>query len=141
MAETLPGFLTEKVLYAPAADGRVASVARDDVAASIAAVLSDAQSHAAKIYELSGPHALDFHDIAAAFTTAFGEKFHFIDLSEDEARLKLAERQAPENVIDEWLSVYRSIRQGVHQEVTDDVRHLTGREPTPVAEALSRLPD
>lgn len=141
VAETLPGFLTEDVLYAPVADGRVAAVARDDVAASIATVLSDAPPHAGKIYELSGPQALDFHDIAAAFTTAFGEKFRFIDWSEDEARLKLADHQAPEHVVDEWLSVYRAIRQGVHREVTDDVRHLTGREPTPVAEALSRLQD
>ncbi len=141
VAETMPDFLTDDVLYAPVADGRVAAVAREDVAASIAAVLSDAPPHAGKIYHLSGPQALDFHDIAAAFTTAFGEKFRFIDWSEDEARQKLVDLPAPEQVVEEWLSVYRAIRQGVHHEVTDDVRHLTGRAPMQVVEALSRMPD
>lgn len=136
-AEVLEGFLMEDDFYAPVADGAVAPVARDDVAAAIATVLLDPRPHAGRTYELSGPRALDFHEIAAVLTDIRGEKHRFIDLTEDEARVNLASCQAPADVVEDWLSVYRAIRHGVHGHVTDDVRHLIGREPMSVAEALS----
>jgi uncharacterized protein YbjT (DUF2867 family) len=136
-AESLELFLRDDELRAPVGDGRVAAVARDDVADAIAAILTDPAAHERAIYELTGPEALGFADIADLFTRLTGRPHRFVDESDEQAVRSRLEYCAPEDVLDAWLSMYRAIGSGVHSHVTDHVRTLTGRPPTSVLEALS----
>ena len=65
-ADLLPYFADESgVIRGPAGDGRVAAVARGDVADVALAVLRDPAAHADATYVLTGPEALTIGEIAA----------------------------------------------------------------------------
>lgn len=138
-AETLLHFHRDGLIRGPAGDGRIAAVARHDVAAAVAAVLSDPKAHVDKVYELTGPEALDFHAVAEILGRAFGEGCRYIAESDEDARANRLHFGAPPEVLDSWLSAYVSIRHGVYGHVTGDVQHLTGRAPTSVEHVLSHL--
>src|SRR3954452_24376614 len=58
-ADFLPFMVGEDgVIRGPAADGRAAVVAQDDIADSAIAVLRDPSPHAGQTYDLTGPEAL-----------------------------------------------------------------------------------
>ena len=138
-AETLHHFRHEDRFSGPVGDGRVAAVAADDVAASVAAVLSDPQAHVGQLYELSGPDALTFDELAEVVERAFGEPCRFVDQTDEEARASRVSYGAPDETLETWLSMYVAIRHGKHAHVTDDVRHLTGREPTTVEHVFTQM--
>ena len=139
-AETLLHFHHgEDHVRGPAGDGRLAAVARDDVAEALAAVLADPAPHAGKVYELTGSEAFDFHELAAMFSRIYAEPCVFEDETDEQARASRAGYGAPEHVLKSWLDAYVSIRHGNHGHVTDDLRHLIDREPTPIEDVLTRL--
>ncbi len=71
-ADFLPLMATDGAIRGPAGDGRVAAVARDDVAAVAAAVLADPRPHVGATYDLTGPEALSLDDAAAIITEVTG---------------------------------------------------------------------
>ena len=64
------------VIRGPAGTGRVAAVARDDVAAAAAAVLADPRAHVSSVYDLTGPESLSMEEIAAIVATHQGRPRH-----------------------------------------------------------------
>ena len=85
-ADLLPFFADEQgVIRGPAGDGRVAAVARADVADVAAAVLRDPTTHAGATYELTGPEALTMAEIAARAGKVLGRELSFHDETVDEA--------------------------------------------------------
>lgn len=138
-AESLLHFHTGGQISGPVGDGRISAVARDDVAAAVAAVLADPSEHVAKTYELTGAEALSFADIAALFETVLGEPCDFVDQTDEQARASRSSLRAPEEILQDWLSMYVAVRQGAHGHVTGDVRHLLGHDPELAISALSRL--
>ena len=74
-ADLLPLFADEAgVIRGPAGDGRVAAVARADVADVAAAVLREPAAHAGATYELSGPEALTLTEVAARAGAVLGPR-------------------------------------------------------------------
>lgn len=138
-AESLMHFYTGDQISGPVGDGRISAVARDDVAAAVAAVLADPSGHVAKTYELTGAEALSFADIAALIEKVLGEPCDFVDQTDEQARASRSSLRAPDEILQDWLSMYVAVRQGAHGHVTGDVRHLLGRDPELAISALSRL--
>ena len=69
-ADVAPWFVgSDGVIRAPAGHGRLAWVARADVA-RLAAVLLTEPGHEGQIYDVSGPHAIDLHETARILTRA-----------------------------------------------------------------------
>lgn len=60
-----------------------------------AAVLADRTPHAGKTYLVSGPPRT-LHEVAAAFTTAFGRRVEYAPISRDRFRSTLA-KLLPDN--------------------------------------------
>jgi uncharacterized protein YbjT (DUF2867 family) len=134
--EHLVHFHHDGAIRGPVGDGRLAPVARDDVAAAVAAILTAPHEHVGQLYELTGPESLTFADVATLFEKVTGEPCGFVDQTDEQARAERAHYGAPDDTLETWLAMYVAVRHGVHAHVTDDVRHLTGREPTPVLDAL-----
>lgn len=78
-----PTIRAEGVFYAPAGDARVSHVDARDIA-RVAVQALTAPGHAGKAYTLSGPRALSYPDVAAAFSEALGKPVRYVDLPEDE---------------------------------------------------------
>ncbi len=76
--DLLPHFADEHgVIRGPAGDGRVAGVARADVADVAVAVLRDPGAHAGAAYRLTGPEALTMAEIAARAGAVVGRDLRY----------------------------------------------------------------
>lgn len=117
------------VIRGPAGDGRCAIVAREDVARSAAAILVDPASHAGRTYDITGPEALSFAEVAAIISRVRDREVVFHDESIDEAYASRSGYGAPQWQLDAWVSTYTAIRSNVMAWVSDDVMTLTGRAP------------
>lgn len=126
----IPLFADEQgVLRGPAGDGRVAAVARADVAAVAAVVLLDHESHAGATYDLTGSEAFTLTEAAARLTALGGRSFTFVDETVDEAYESRRVFEPEPFQADAWVSTYTSMASGEVAQVTSSVRDLTGRDP------------
>ncbi len=137
-ADFLPLMASDGVLRGPAGDGRVAAVARADVAAVAAAVLVDPQSHAGAAYELTGPQALSLAEVAALLTEVTGTPTRYVDETLPEAYASRAHYGAPDWQVEAWVSTYTAIAAGEVAAVSDTVPRLTGRPATGLRDLLAR---
>jgi NAD(P)H dehydrogenase (quinone) len=137
-ADFLPLMATDGVIRGPAGDGRVAAVARDDVAAVGAAVLTDPSAHAGATYDLTGPEALTLAEAAAVITEVTGTPTRYLEETVPEAYASRASYGAPEWQVGAWVSTYTAIARGEVAEVSDAVERLTGHAATSLRELLTR---
>jgi NAD(P)H dehydrogenase (quinone) len=130
------------VIRGPAGDGRVAAVARADVARVVAAVLRDPDRHRGITYDLTGPEALDFSTIADILGAHSGMSIRYHNETVAEAYESRKKWDAPGWQYDAWVSTYTAIATGTLAAITDHVETITGRHPMTLAEYLShQTPD
>ncbi len=125
------------VIRGPAGDGRVAAVTRADIARSAVAVLTDPAAHRDRTYDLTGPEALSFAEVAALLSEHTGRPVTYHDETIEEAYASRLRWPAPPWQYDAWVSTYTAIAAGELATVTDHVRELTGRAPTGLAAYLA----
>lgn len=136
--DVLPLFAGEDgAIRGPAGDGRVAAVARADVAAVAAEVLRSPDDHAGATYELSGPESLTMAEVAARAGAILGRELRFEDETVEQAYAsRRAAYGAEDWQLDAWVSTYTAIRDGEVAQLSDDVRAVTGRRPRSLERAL-----
>ncbi|WP_347754385.1 SDR family oxidoreductase [Agrococcus sp. ProA11] len=125
------------VIRGPGGDGRIAAVAKLDVARCAAAVLRDPAAHAGRAYEITGPEALSFADVAATLSKATGFDIRYVDEPIEEARRSRAHFGAPEWQLEGWITTFTAIARGEHAHVSQDVELLTGRAPLSLRDLVS----
>lgn len=136
-ADVLPAFVVDGAIRGPAGDGRVAAVARADVADAAVAALLD-RAHAGRAYDLTGPVAFTLGEAAAIITEVTGEATGYVDETLEEAYRSRAEAapDAPDWQLDAWVSTYTAIASGALDVVSADVERLTGHPPRTFADVL-----
>jgi uncharacterized protein YbjT (DUF2867 family) len=136
-ADFLPGMAGDDgVIRGPAGDGRAAAVARDDVAAVAAVVLMEPRSHANAVYELTGPDALTFAEMAEIIREVTGRQVSYYNETLDEAYASRAHYGAPDWMVEAWVSTYTAVASGEMQEVSDDIARVTGRPAMSFADVV-----
>ncbi|NUT90725.1 MAG: SDR family oxidoreductase [Saccharothrix sp.] len=125
------------VIRGPAGNGKVALVAQDDIADAAATVLLDPHAHDGATYDLTGPEALTFAEIADTLQRVTGRPTTYHAETLDEAYRSRAVYQAPGWQVDAWVSTYTAVAAGEMAGVTDHVERLTGRPATPLADVLA----
>lgn len=141
-ADVLPYFADDEgVIRGPADDGRVAAVARADVADVAATVLRDPAAHRDRVYELTGPEALTLSEVAARASAVVGRELRFHDETLDEAYAsrRAGYPDAEDWQLDAWVSTYTAIADGSCARVTDDVERLTGHPARTLEQTLEEL--
>ena len=137
-ADVAPHFVGQDgVIRAPAGHGRVAWVARADVA-RLAAVLLSEPGHEGQTYEVSGPHAIDLHETARILTKAARRAITYHAETLDEARESRAGH--PNWLIDGWIGSYQMLDTGEGSVTSHTIEHLTGQRPMTLAEFLAAEP-
>lgn len=129
----------EGVIEGPAGDGRAAVVARADVSAAVAVLLT-ADGHDGRTYDLTGPEALTLGEVAEQLSAAAGRPVAYRDQTVEEAYAARASYGAPEWQVTAWVTTYTAIATGELARVSDDVPRLTGRPATSLAQYLERRP-
>jgi uncharacterized protein YbjT (DUF2867 family) len=139
-ADLLPFFADGSgVIRGPAGDGRVAAVARADVADVAATVLRSPAEHAGATYVLTGPEALTMAEVADRASAVLGRELRFENGTVEEAYAsRRAAYDAEQWQLDAWVSTYTAIADGSVAEVTDDVRRVTGHPARTLEQALHR---
>jgi len=137
-ADFLPLMAQDGVLRGPAGDGRVAAVAREDVAAVAALVLADPDAHAGATHDLTGPEAFTLAEVAALISEVTGRPTAYLDETLEEAYASRAPYGAPEWQVEAWVSTYTAIARGEVAAVSDAVPRLTGRPATSLRDLLTR---
>ncbi|MEU8382638.1 NAD(P)H-binding protein [Streptosporangium sp. NPDC048865] len=123
-------------ITAPLGSGRLAAVAREDLADVAALVTAGAAAHAGRTYELVGEEAIGGAELAAALTGATGATVSYEPGTLAGAReaftaLGLASFQVPMLV-----STYSSIANGFMDATGGDLRNLLGRAPRSALEVV-----
>ncbi|MCW2830363.1 MAG: NAD(P)-dependent oxidoreductase [Aeromicrobium sp.] len=136
-AEILPTFATDGVIRGPAGQGRIAAVSQRDVGAVVAQVLQDPREHLGRTYDLTGPEALTFADVAFILSHIHGTPVRYVDETLEEARASRADLGAPDWLLDAWISTYTAIGAGELEHVSGDITRLLGRPATSFDEAIA----
>jgi NAD(P)H dehydrogenase (quinone) len=135
--DVLPFFAAEGEIRGPAGNGRVAAVARDDVA-DVAVEALTGDGHAGQAYPLTGPEAITMTEAAARLSAFIGRPIEYVEETVDEAWESRRPSGAPDWLIDVWVSTYTAIAGGEVDGPTDTVERVTGRPPIDLEETLRR---
>jgi uncharacterized protein YbjT (DUF2867 family) len=120
-------------LSAPAGLGAVAMIDPRDVGAVGAAVLTS-DGHAGRCYELTGPEAITYAQVAEALSAATGRPIAYAHVAPEAAREGLVAAGMPDWLVEHLDGAFERIRRGELAQTTDTVRVLTGREPRTLAQ-------
>ena len=138
--DVLPHFvLPSGEIAGPGGDGKVAAVARDDVAAALAELLTG-DGHLGQTYELTGPEALSLSEIAVTMARSSGRPITYLRETVEQAWAARASYDAPEQIKAGWISTYTAIAAGELARVSGDVEQLTGRQPQSLRAWLAEHP-
>ena len=128
------------VIRGPAGDGRVAAVARDDIAdVAVAALLGG--GHEGRSYDLTGPQALTLAEAAEELSRAAGRPIRYQAETLEEAYASRASYGAPGWEVDGWVTTYVAIANGDLERVSGEVAAMAGHPPMRLAEFLRSNPE
>jgi uncharacterized protein YbjT (DUF2867 family) len=127
---TVPSIDASGTFYADAGQARISMVDTRDVAA-VAAVALTEPGQAGAHYDVTGPEALSYADVAAKLTSALGRPVSYADVPDDAVRQALLGAGLTEWFAGALTGLYQDYRRsgtdGYAAQVTDTVPRLTGR--------------
>jgi uncharacterized protein YbjT (DUF2867 family) len=140
---TIPALDAAGNFYVNAGEARISMVDTRDVAA-VAAVALTEPGHAGAHYNVTGPQALSYADVAAKLTKALGRPITCVDVPDDTVRQALLGAGLTEWFASALVGLYQDYRRsgtgGYAAEVTDTVTRLTGRALRTFDELLAEPP-
>jgi uncharacterized protein YbjT (DUF2867 family) len=140
---TIPSVDAAGNFYVDAGEARISMVDTRDVAA-VAAVALTEPGHAGARYDVTGPEALSYADVAARLTKALGRRITYVDASDDAVREALLGAGLTEWFASALIGLYQDYRRsgtgGYAAVVTGTVTRLTGRAPRTLDELLAEPP-
>jgi len=144
----------------PGGAGRVAAVARDDIADAAVTVLlgdsgggdgrgpagdpaggGDPGRRDGRGYDMTGPEALTLAEVAGELSRFAGRPITYQEETIEEAYASRASYGAPDWEVDGWVSTYTAIANGDLERVSGDLEALTGHPPMRLADFLAANPD
>ncbi len=128
------------VIRGPEGEGRVAAVARKDVAEVAVAVLLD-DAHDGRTYEVTGPEAFTLGEAAEELSRVSGRTITYHAETLEEAYASRASYGAPDWEVEGWVTSYAAIAAGEMAAVSETVSSLTGHAPISLADFLRRYPE
>ncbi|CAN7291049.1 SDR family oxidoreductase [Pseudoxanthomonas sp. LjRoot143] len=129
LAYTLPGALASGEWASASGDGRIAYIARDDLARAAAAALASGDT-TNRILTLTGAQAHSARDIAARVAALTGKPLSVVDITPAQQIEGLRAHGFPPVLADVFASFDVATAAGDLGEVTDDYVRLTGQSPT-----------
>jgi NAD(P)H dehydrogenase (quinone) len=126
----------------PFGEGRTSPVAAQDVAEVIATILANPAAHIGKVYELTGPKALDMKAVAAEYAAALGRKITYVNVPFEEWRdHELRSLKLPDHVFDHILTMARLHAANRYDRATHDIEAITGRPATSIQDFVAKHSD
>ncbi|MCW3465780.1 SDR family oxidoreductase [Chitinophaga nivalis] len=130
--------ITERsVVFAPAGKGKTAFIDVADIAAVATEVLTK-EGHSGQAYELTGPEALSFYEVAALLTRFTGKQITYPEPDEDTFKAGL-KATGVSDLIGEYMAIiYNNIANNKVAFTTDTIEKITGKKPTALETVLEQ---
>jgi uncharacterized protein YbjT (DUF2867 family) len=122
------GEVRDGVLFVPAGDGKTSFVDARDVAEVAAAALTE-PGHGGRAYDVTGPEALTYDEVAAVFSDVLGRPVAYADPSLPRFAWETFRRGTSLGKTLVMSGIYTTARLGLAGRVTDDVRAVLDRDP------------
>lgn len=129
LAYSVPGALASGEWASAAGDGRIAYIARDDLARAAAVVLASADT-SNQILTLTGEQAWSARDVATRVSALTGKPLAVVDITPETLIEGLNAHGFPPALAEVFASFDAATAAGDLGEVTDNYRQLTGLSPT-----------
>jgi uncharacterized protein YbjT (DUF2867 family) len=139
---TIPSIDASGTFYADAGEARISMVDTRDVAAVAALALTE-PGHAGAHYDVTGPEALSYTDVAAKLTSAMGRHINFVGASDDAVRQALLGAGLTEWFANALVGLYQDYRRsgtdGYAAQVTSTIEQLTSRPARSLDDLLGEI--
>lgn len=122
-------------IFAAVGSGKVASASRTDYAEAAARVLTG-ESHAGKVYELTGTKAWDYTELAKTAGEVLGRTVTFHNQSAADRKAALLGFGLPEGIADFVTALDQGIEAGTLEKTSGDLAKLLGRAPESLKDGL-----
>jgi uncharacterized protein YbjT (DUF2867 family) len=113
--------------YLPAGKARISHVDIRDVAAVAAKALTE-PGHEGHAYDLTGPEALSYDDVAAKLSAVAKKPVKYVDIDPQSFRSSMLGYGLPDWLVDGMIDYERFCGAGGAEKVTDTVTRLLGRK-------------
>ena len=139
---TIPSIDAAGTFYVDAGQARISMTDTRDVAA-VAAVALTEPGHAGAHYDVTGPEALSYADVAARLSKAMDRPISYVDVPDDAVRQALVGAGLSEWFAGALVGLYQDYRRsgadGYAAQVTSTVESLTGRPPRSLDDLLAEI--
>ncbi len=120
---------SQGAFYQPAGNGKIAHVDVRDIAAVAVKVLTE-PGHEGKAYDITGPEALDFHQVGSKISAAIAKPVQYVNVSPEQFKQSLMNWGQSEWVADAVNELYQQVYQkGYAATVTDSVSKIARKQP------------
>jgi uncharacterized protein YbjT (DUF2867 family) len=131
-----PSIRTQGVFYGSMRDSRNSFLDVRDIAAVAAKALAGG-AYSGKIYELNGPEALNYTELAAKISKAAGREVKYVDIPMEAQRKAMLEQEMPEWLVTALLELQEYYLGGQGGEMDGLLQDLLGRPPITMDQFLA----
>ena len=139
---TIPAIDASGNFYVNAGQARISMVDTRDVAAVAAAALTE-DGHVGAHYDVTGPEALSYNDVAAKLANALGRQISYVGAPDEAVRQALLGAGLNQWFASALAGLYQDYRMsatdGYAAQVTDTVQRVTGRPARSLGDLLGEL--
>ncbi|SFL30737.1 SDR family oxidoreductase [Geodermatophilus ruber] len=130
-----PAVQAQSCFYSCVGDAKFAKIDARDIGEVVAKVLTE-PGHENRTYELTGPAALSYDDIAAELSRACGREIRYVDMPPEDYAALLTSVGVPQWLAEEFATLYGRGKQraGASARTTSTVEDLLGRPPRSFAD-------
>jgi uncharacterized protein YbjT (DUF2867 family) len=121
---------SQGAMYSSAGDALVSHIDARDIGEVAARVLSE-PGHEGKVYDLSGPAALGYDEMAAVLTRELGRPIRYVAIPDEDYKKAAIGGGVPEPYAEALVNLNQNYRKGRFSRVAPDVPRLLGRAATP----------
>ena len=129
-----PGVQASDELALPMGDGKTSPISAVDAARAVAVILDNPAPHIGQVYNLTGAESADLDHHARVFSEALGRPIRYRDVPLPAWSEGLRQAKFPEHVVRHLSAMAELTKLGRYDRMTDDLRRLTGEEPTTMRE-------
>ena len=136
----IPTIESDGRFYANVGDARISMVDTADVGA-VAAVALTNPGHDGNSYDVTGPVALSYDDVASKLSSRLGRRVEYVDVPDAAVRSALAGAGLGDWLADSLVSLFAQYRRsgtgGYAAHVTDTVQQMTGKPAHTLEDVLT----
>jgi uncharacterized protein YbjT (DUF2867 family) len=133
-----PAIRTQGAFYSSMGDARVSFIDTRDIGAFVAKLFSS-QQHQGKTYELNGPEAVTYAQLAELISQVTGTAARYVDIPVAQQRQAMLEQGMPAWQVDALLDLQRYYTEGGGGAVDNVFADVVGRQPLRLVEFLKEF--